>query len=480
MKEKILEKKALLSAYPAYAPGWTDVALTCSLKDFDKKIIVLDDDPTGIQTVHDVYVYTDWDKASLLDAFLSETPIFFILTNSRSFTAIQTREAHTQIMLRILEVSQATGKDFVVISRGDSTLRGHYPLETEQLKETAEQYSDKRYDGEILLPFFPEGGRFTAEDVHYVADGERLIPAGDTEFARDKTFGYHSSHLGEWIEEKSGGRFKQEQVTSITLEELRACDIQGIRKKLENVHDFNKIIVNAISYDDVKVFVSVLAPVIMQGGNFLFRTAAAFPKVLGNIPDRALLCREELIACENPNGGIIVAGSYVHKTTRQLECLKNAGIAEFIEFNQHLVTDEALFSAELHRVIETAEDRIRKGQTVVVHTRRDRFDLNTSNKEDELKVAIKISDALTSVVSELQCKPAFIIAKGGITSSDIGTKALRVKKALVLGQILPGIPVWQIQQESKFPGLAYVIFPGNVGSDTALLEAVEIMQNNHI
>ena len=71
--------------------------------------------------------------------------------------------------------------------------------------------------------------------------------------------------------------------------------------------------------------------------------------------------------------------------------------------------------------------------------------------------------------------PAFVIAKGGITSSDVGTKALAVKRANVLGQIRPGIPVWQTGEESKFPQTPYVIFPGNVGENTTLREAVEVL-----
>ena len=70
-------------------------------------------------------------------------------------------------------------------------------------------------------------------------------------------------------------------------------------------------------------------------------------------------------------------------------------------------------------------------------------------------------------------EPAFIIAKGGITSSDVGTKALKVKKANVLGQICPGIPVWETDDGSKFPHMAYVIFPGNVGDADTLKTAVE-------
>lgn len=112
---------------------------------------------------------------------------------------------------------------------------------------------------------------------------------------------------------------------------------------------------------------------------------------------------------------------------------------------------------------------------MVVFTRRERLDLDTDDKDKQLEVSVRISNAVTSVVERLTVKPGFIIAKGGITSSDVGTRALHVRKAMVMGQIRPGIPVWKTGPESKFPNMPYVIFPGNVGTEDTLLEAVEVL-----
>jgi uncharacterized protein YgbK (DUF1537 family) len=112
----------------------------------------------------------------------------------------------------------------------------------------------------------------------------------------------------------------------------------------------------------------------------------------------------------------------------------------------------------------------------VIFTNRNRFDLNTGNKEDELRVAVKIAAAVTSFVSNLKNKPRFIIAKGGITSSEIGTIALKVKKALVLGQVLPGVPVWLTGPESRFPNTPYIIFPGNVGEEDSLRKIADMLE----
>lgn len=449
--------------------------LANELQDFNRKIIVLDDDPTGVQTVHGISVYTDWTAESIEAGFAEENSMFFILTNSRGFTAEETEWAHKEIAAIIQQTAEAQKKEFIIISRGDSTLRGHYPLETEVLKNTVEAQSDVLFDGEVIMPFFKEGGRLTIGNVHYVQDENELIPAGETEFAKDRTFGYAASHLGEWAEEKSSGAFKASDAVYLSLEDIRSLNIEDLTNQLMAVKDFNKVVVNATEYIDVKIVVIALIRAMKAGKHFMFRSAAALTKIIGGISDKGLLTREELMKDHSGNGGLIMIGSHVKKTTEQFEILQTCSFIEFIEFNVHLVLDSDKFEAEVQRVIETSERLIRKGQTVAVYTKRERLDLGKNKQEEELKLSVKISDAVTSIVKKIEVRPSFIIAKGGITSSDIGTKGLGVKRATVAGQIKPGIPVWIIGSESKFPGLAYVIFPGNVGSRTTLKEVAELL-----
>lgn len=445
------------------------------LKNLNKKIIVLDDDPTGVQTVHGISVYTDWSFDSIDKGFKEENSMFFILTNSRGFTVAETTKAHQEIAANIVEAAKRNNREFTIISRGDSTLRGHYPLETKVLKETVESNSDTRFDGEVILPFFKEGGRFTIDNIHYVQYDEYLVPAGETEFAKDRTFGYTKSNLGEWAEEKSQGEYKAENMTYISLESLRSLDIDTIEQQLLKVENFNKVIVNAVDYADVKIFTAALIRAMNKGKNFMFRSAAAFTKVIGGVSDKNLLAREELISGSTNNGGLVIIGSHVKKTTEQFEELKKSDAVEFIEFNVHLVLEPEKFKKELDRVVETTNQLITEGKNVAVYTRRERLDLGEGKKEEELKLSVKISDAVTSIVKRLEVRPSFIIAKGGITSSDIGTKGLEVQRATVAGQIRPGIPVWTTGTESRFPGISYVIFPGNVGTKTDLREVVEML-----
>ncbi|XEC95800.1 four-carbon acid sugar kinase family protein [Paenibacillus tarimensis] len=445
------------------------------LRDFNKKIIVLDDDPTGVQTVHGVSVYTDWSEAGLEQGFLEQNPMFFILTNSRGMIQAETEAAHKEIAANIAAVAAKLKREFVIISRGDSTLRGHYPLETETLKATIEASGAPAFDGEVLLPFFKEGGRFTIDNIHYVQYDSYLIPSGETEFAKDRTFGYTKSHLGEWIEEKSNGEFKAGQTTYISLESIRRLDVEKITRQLLEVTGFKKVVVNAADEADVKIVTAALIKAMKAGKTFMFRSAAALPKVMGGISDKALLSREELIRQETGHGGLIIVGSHVQKTTEQLQELKTSPFIEFIKFDCHLVVQPEKFKAEIDRVIGSCETLLRSGGTVAVYTRRERLDLGENKQEEELQLSVKISDAVTSIVERLTVRPNYIVAKGGITSSDIGTKGLKVKRATVAGQIKPGIPVWITGDESRFPGISYIIFPGNVGSKTTLKETVELL-----
>lgn len=471
MNERRLPMSAL-DGYPPADSAGIQSALRAALARFERKIVVLDDDPTGVQTVHDVCVYTDWKEDTLLEAFRAPERMFFILTNSRGFSRERTEAEHAAMARAIARAARETAQDFVVISRSDSTLRGHYPLETQVLRSVLEEQIGQKYDGEILIPFFKEGGRYTLDDVHYVAMNGELTPAGQTEFARDRTFGYRASNLKEYIEEKHGGAIRAGDVASVPLELLRRGDAEGVARILASVHDFGKVVVNAIDYSDVEVFALGFIEAVTSGKRFLFRSAAAVTKVLGGVGDRPLLSGRELRDPDNRNGGLIIVGSHVQKTTLQLDFLKRRCPIEFIEFDVRTVNDESAFANERARVLCQEEKALREGRTAAVYTSRTRLDANTGNAEDDLRLSLRISDAVTGFVRDLTLRPRFILAKGGITSSEIGTAALKVKKARVMGQILPGIPVWQTGAESKFPGLPYVIFPGNVGGEDALYEAV--------
>ena len=466
---------SVLNSYPELDVAKIDALLAEEIAKDKTKFVVLDDDPTGVQTVHDISVYTDWSEDSIRQGFAEENKVFYILTNSRGFTVEQTTKAHKEIAANVAKIAKETGKPYLIFSRSDSTLRGHYPLETMLLKESMEQ-DGFAVDGEVICPFFKEGGRFTIGNVHYVKYGDELVPAAETEFAKDRTFGYTKSAIPEYVEEKTQGAYKAADVTCISLDSIRAMDIDGIQNQLEAVTGFNKICVNAVDYCDIKVFAIALYRAMAKGKTYMFRTAAGLVKVIGGISDIPLLTRKEMVVKPTTNGGVVVVGSHTKKTTAQLEELLKLDNVVPIEFNSNLVLegDEA-FYAEVQRCIKEEEKVILEGKTAVAFTNRTLLIIEDDTPEEALVRSVKISDGVQSLVGGLSVTPAFVIAKGGITSSDVGTKALQVKRANVLGQIRPGIPVWQTGDESKFPLTPYVIFPGNVGEATTLREAVEIL-----
>jgi len=445
----------------------------------DRKILVLDDDPTGIQTVYDVPVYTDWSQKTLCRALCEAGSLAFILTNSRGLTAPETAAVHTEIARHLAAAAEETGRRFLLVSRSDSTLRGHYPLETSVLRRELEARLGCRYDGEILMPYFREGGRLTVGNVHYVETGELLVPAGQTEFARDTTFAYTSSDLTEWCAERTGGAYPAESVVTVSLEELRAPDYDGITRKLLSVHDFGKVVVNAADDRDVEVFAAALFRAVAGGREFMFRCAAGLVRVLGGVERRSLLTRSQICPdCPGRGGvgGLVIVGSHVEKTTRQLQCLlENVPETEGICFDASGALRPGGLAAEENRVTLAAEAAVRAGRTAVVYTSRKVLRVDSGSSEENLDLSVRISGAVTAVAAHIGVRPTFLVAKGGITSSDVGIKALGVRRAWVLGQIAPGVPVWRTGEESRFPGLGYVIFPGNVGDVQTLKDVVSVL-----
>ena len=443
-----------------------------ALSKLNRCVVVLDDDPTGIQTVHGLYVYTDWSRETFVRGLTSGQPMFFVLTNSRSLSAEETRAVHMEIAEHLAQASLETGRPFLLVSRGDSTLRGHYPLETETLRQTLEAMLPLRYSGEILMPYFQEGGRFTIGDVHYVRTGEQLIPAGMTEFARDSTFPFSSSDLKDWCEERTKGRYPAGEVASISLEELRGLDYGGIVQTLSSLSGFRKLVVNCAHGLDAEVFVTALVQALEEGKEFLIRSAAGLVRALSGVELRPLLTREELRGADHGTGGLVVVGSHVAKTTGQLErLLREVPHLEPICFQAERVLQPDGGRVEEERVLACAERAIRAGTSAVIYTSRQVL-VTQQGGAGDLALSTRISRAVSRIVAALSVRPAFLIAKGGITSSDIGVHALGVKRALILGQAAPGVPVWQTGPESKFPGLSYIIFPGNVGEPDTLCRLV--------
>ena len=424
-------------------------------------LVVLDDDPTGTQTVANIPVLTEWSVASLCVELRRDLPAFFLLTNSRSLPEADAIQLNREIGQKLVVASRQTGRDFALVSRSDSTLRGHFPAEMNALAEVLEQ----QFDGWLLIPFFLEGGRFTIDDIHYVQEGDELVPAGETPFAQDATFGYKSSNLREWIAEKTNGRISADAVVSISLNDIRQGGPEQVQRQLQQMNGGQVIVVNAATRRDLEIFTLGLLWAEAAGKRFLYRTAASFVQVRAGLAPPPLLIAGDL-QLPDSGGGLTIVGSYVPKTTRQIEAVLAETAVCAIEVQVETLLDEAAQSTEVARVVSQAEESLARDADVVIYTSRQL--IQTRNGRVGLAIGQHISNSLVQIVKNLSVRPRYIMAKGGITSSDIATKALNVRRAMVAGQILPGVPMWRLGTESRYPGLAYIVFPGNVGGDDAL------------
>ncbi len=464
--ERGLPLAATLAALPSEWPVDLLPAIQSARQGSDQALVVLDDDPTGTQTVHGVPVLTEWSPAALQAELAHPRGVstFYVLTNSRSLPLAQARALNAEIGQNLVEAARLAGRAFAVISRSDSTLRGHFPGETDALAAAL----GGRFDATLLIPAFLAGGRYTLGDVHYVAGNERLVPAGETEFARDHAFGYASSNLRQWVVEKSAGRIPLETVASISLDELRRGGPDDVRAHLLSLPRAAVCVVNAASERDLEVLALAALQAEGSGRRFLYRTAASFVRVRAGLAERPLLQVAEL-GLPDTGGGLIVAGSYVPKTTAQLAALRATGVMS-VEVSVAALLTGAAREAEIDRAAQAVEDKLSAGADVLLFTSREL--VTGSEALASLDIGRRVSEGLVAIVRALSTRPRYVLAKGGITSSDLATRALGVRRALVLGQIRPGVPVWQLGLESRWPGLAYIVFPGNVGEAGAVAGVV--------
>ncbi len=456
---------------------WPDVGLAAEIERAvtasGRKVVVLDDDPTGTQTVHDIDVLATWQIDDLAVALADPAPAFYILTNSRSLSAAQAALINQEIAHNLVQAARRAGREFVIVSRSDSTLRGHYPAEVDALANALEAELGRPYDGLLLIPFFLEGGRYTLDDVHYVLQGERLVPAGETEFARDPAFAYHSSDLRRWVEEKTAGRIPASTVASISLATLRQGGPAAVERLLRTVQGRTPVIVNAAAYADLEVLVAGLLAAEQAGKRFLYRTAASFVRVRSAIAPRGLLTAADLFAPgARRRPGLIVVGSHVARSTDQWRSLLTLPEIAPLQMDVPAILNGTTREEALQVLEDSVTVALGQGQDVVLAT--SRRVIVGGSPEDNLAIARAVSEALCALVRRVvrRTPPAFVVAKGGITSSDVATQALGIRRARVLGQVQPGVPVWRAGAESLLPGAPYVVFPGNVGTADTLRDIV--------
>jgi uncharacterized protein YgbK (DUF1537 family) len=421
------------------------------------KIIVLDDDPTGSQTVHSCLLLMHWDVETLRLGLRHKAPIFFVLTNTRALSP-EAAKAITREACQNLKTAIALEniQDFLVVSRSDSTLRGHYPVETDGIAAELGPF-----DAHFLVPAFFEGGRTTRDSVHYLKVNGVDRPVHETEFAQDSVFGYRHSYLPDYVEEKTQGRIAANQVERFLLPEIR----NGVLDRLMKLQDNHCGVVDGEVQADLDRFAQDVLAAASGGKRFLFRSAASWLTALANLPPQPIAPEAMHRYVREGKPGAVIVGSHVKKTTEQLQYLLQVpgAIGVEIDVTQLLKPDRNLLTT-INQQVQKIHDA---GETPVIYT--SRAELQFNSVIDRLAFGETVSGFLMDVLRSLPSTIGFLISKGGITSNDTLSKGLALNSAFLLGQVLPGVSMVRTEGDHpQFPNLPVVIFPGNVGDAQGL------------
>ncbi|MGC1305939.1 MAG: four-carbon acid sugar kinase family protein [Phormidesmis sp.] len=433
------------------------------------KIIVLDDDPTGSQTVHSCLLLLQWDVPTLVLGLEDASPIFFVLTNTRSLTPPAAAAVTAEVSDNLKRaLAQTNVTNFLLVSRSDSTLRGHYPIETDAIAQHLGPF-----DAHFLTPQFFEAGRVTVDSTHYIEAGGQRTPTHDTEFAKDSVFGYSTSYLPDYVEEKTKGKIPASEVVRFTLADIR----RGTRDQLLKLEGNQCVAVDGEQQSDLDQFASDLSAAAAQGKKFLFRSAASLLTALADLPPQPT-SPEAMGRAARSSAGAIVIGSHVKKTTQQLQQLLQAPNIVGIEIDVSRIKENPDTSHDkiLTEVLSQVQQINAEGKTPAVYTSRE--ELTFADTDARLAFGEAVSTLLMDVVKGLPTDIGFLISKGGITSNDTLSKGLALTSARLLGQVIAGVSVVTTEADHpQFPTLPVVLFPGNVGDNEALALAYKRLAN---
>lgn len=486
----------VLAAFPAEVripAALVADAVAASSAESPRMLVVLDDDPTGTQSVADLPVLTRWEIEDFVWAFGQAKPAVYVLTNTRSLDPAEAAARNEEVVRNALAAagSDDSGLRLGFVSRSDSTLRGHYPLEPDVIAATVAKVNGEATDGVVLVPAFPDAGRVTIGGVHYMRgtgeDAGKLTPVAETEFARDATFGFANSDISKYVEEKSQGRFAADSVIVLDLNIIRAstnprATANAIADAIEPATNSTPIVADIVTENDLRALSLGLDEAERRGKKLLYRVGPPFGRARIGQEIRAELSGAEAYAGNTPSlaGGLIVVGSHVGVTTRQLKALtEQHSAAHIVEIDvEKLLAAETETAADayLDQTVDTVVDALRSGD-VIVHT--SRLLIKTDSPAESLRIARTVSSAVVAVVNRTlkTFPPRFVIAKGGITSSDVAAHGLEIRHAIVRGPMLPGIvSLWE-PVDGPAKGIPYIVFAGNVGDDQSLADVTRKLSN---
>ncbi|WGW11873.1 four-carbon acid sugar kinase family protein [Saxibacter everestensis] len=442
-----------------------------------RRIALLDDDPTGSQTVHGVSVVMVFDRDEYRSALAEPGSECFILTNTRGLDEPEAVDLNRRIAADLFAIGAELDAPVSLVSRSDSTLRGHVVAEMRALNSASILATGAGFDGILFAPAFFEAGRFTVDDVHYAGHGDDAQPVGETEFARDATFGYSSSNLREFIAEKSAGEIRASDVLSLSLDDIRIGGPERVAEILLTASDAQFIVVNATCYEDLEVVLLGVLEAEKSGKVFAYRAGPSIARPLAGIEAKDPLTATDIFDGGAPEGkshGLVVVGSHVGLTSRQVKVAQDrCGLVE-VDLDVNKIVDVNTREQYLAEAVAKVQKLLAEND-VLVYTSRDL--VRGIDEKDSLRIARTVSSAVNQVVrGALEVQPRWVIAKGGITSHEVAVEGLGIRRATVLGQLFRGL-VSVLSPKAALPqsiGVPYVVFAGNVGTEQSLADAIDI------
>jgi uncharacterized protein YgbK (DUF1537 family) len=421
-------------------------------------LVAVDDDPTGCQSVSGVPLLTEWDDDTLKAAAQRGAPVTFVLTNSRSMPEHEAVRVNADVGAALARVADATGVRLRLISRSDSTLRGHFPAEVDALAHGASIIPD----GIVICPAFFEAGRFTADGILWVHRDGEMIPARDTEFADDATFGFKELTLADWAR----ARGAPDDVIDVGLTELTG-DAGDLVAKLSAATGGQAIVVNATNYAHLRKFDEAARCAEAGGLTLLYRTGPSFVRAAAGL-DAPMVAQ---FGSAGRPPGIVVVGSHTRVTNAQVARAVASHHLTEIELDATVVLDAARAHAHVAHTASQVITALTRGSVVL---RTSRAVITADATRTPLEISRTIAHAVTDTIRQIAAgaELGWVVAKGGITSHELLTSAFRIRAAEVIGQALPGmIPVLDIAVRAR--QLPYVIFPGNVGDEHTLTRVLD-------
>ncbi|MFC7455830.1 four-carbon acid sugar kinase family protein [Brachybacterium sp. GCM10030267] len=437
----------------------------------DRRLLVLDDDPTGSQCVAGVDVAFDLDPEIPVGVLAEPGSACFVLTNTRALDEAEAVALNRRVLAGVLE-SPVARQGLHVVSRSDSTLRGHVIAEPAAIADELAAHGVD-VDAILFVPAMLEAGRYTEDDVHYAVVGGEAKRVEDTDFARDATFGYTHSDLRDFLEERSGGAVRAADVLSIGLEDIRSGGADRVHEILAAARARRWVVVNATEYSDMEVVAEAVRRMEAEGRTVITRCGPSFVRPLAGQSGARVVEPSSITIPEGRlDHGLVVVGSHVGLTTTQLRAAQQRGTLVEVELDVPSLLDER---RDQHLADVTARVReTLRAQDCVLYTSRDL--VRTDDPAESLAIARSVSEAVVEVVRRVrEARPAWVVAKGGITSHEVAASGLGIRRAEVVGQFWPGQVSLLAAQEApdEVMGMPYVVFPGNVGGEQGLAEVVE-------